>query len=60
MGKRSTKLWKARKKVIGRSPTWLRTVQIAKGGHHREPGTFGPASEAVWIDPATGLPLAEG
>lgn len=26
--KRATKLWKARKKTIGRSPAWLKTVQI--------------------------------
>lgn len=53
--KRNTKLWRARKKAIGLAPTYLKTVMIAKGPYrHREPGSFGAASECVRIDPETG------
>jgi len=45
-------------KVAGKSPTWLRTVQIAKPcGPKPVSGTFGAASPVVRIDPSTGLPL---
>lgn len=55
--KRNTALWRARKRSILAAPKWLKTVQIAKGAYDREPGTFGPASEVVRIDPATGKPI---
>jgi hypothetical protein len=32
-------------KAVGKSPNWLRTVQIAKPTRARLSGTFGPASE---------------
>jgi len=50
-------LKKAQAKTVGKSPVWLKTVQIAKPFRHpRVKGTFGAASEVVSIDPATGLP----
>jgi hypothetical protein len=51
MAKRNTKLWKVRKKAIGKAPAWLKTVAIAKAPHHRERGTFGAASPCVSIKP---------
>lgn len=44
-------------KTVGRSPVWLKTVAIAKGGRSTVAGTFGAASPVVRIDPHTGKPV---
>lgn len=49
------------RKSVGRAPTWLKTVAVAKP--HRRPrvaGSFGAASPVVKIDPQTGLPIQSG
>lgn len=50
-------LRRAQTKTVGRSPTWLKTAQIAKGSKPRERGTFGAASPVVVIDPKTMEPM---
>ena len=50
-------LRRAQTKTVGRSPTWLKTVQIAKGSKTRERGTFGAASPVVVIDPKAMEPM---
>lgn len=51
------KLERIRRKAVGRAPVWLKTAAIAKRpGPAPVRGTFGAASPAVSIDPATGAP----
>lgn len=60
MAGKSAKLQRIRSKSVGRAPTWLKTVAIAKP-HGPKPhrGSFGAASPCVTIDPKTGLPREE-